>query len=204
MGPKYDRIVATMALGMRLTRILVFFLFLGTAGSGSALERTETRTRDALLAIEGEKTLFSIGHTFDSGMSLALGSPYPRYVVDVKANRSVVFRGYANARTESAEHTLSRSQYEAVLKIIRAFVSSGVRSASSFGYASIHFTIDGKSGSINFDRTNIREYVALRQALEEYLRTKSYRCPVANPVRSIGSDKRLDICAKLVEFEDLI
>jgi hypothetical protein len=165
----------------------------------------EIRTReDALRSIEDEKMLFNILHSFDSGMSLALNSPYPRYNVGVKVNGTVVFRGYANVKTEHAEHKLSKAQYQAVVEILRAFLESGVRSTGNAGYAGIGFTIGGKEGSFNFDRSTIKEYVALRQALEQYLRTRSYRCPVPNPVRSIGGDKKLDICAKLVGFEDLI
>jgi hypothetical protein len=184
----------------------LLFLFISMAAISAALEPGRVTAGSDLPATErhaGKAILLNIGHTFD-GSGLAIGSPYPRYSVDVTANGLVVFRGYSNVRTERGEHTLSKSEFKSLIEAVRAFVRSGVRSANTFGYADIDFALDGKTGRIYFDRTNFREYLALRQALEKYLRTKSYRCPLPDPVRSIGGDRKLDICAKLVEFEDLI
>jgi len=174
----------------------------GTAGGGSGSVQLSQDTR---LEPTGKATLFSLGHSFVGGPSLVIGSPFPHYSVDVLADGSVIFTGYGNVRTEDGKHLLSKSECDELLGVMRTFIRSGVKSASGseWGYASIDYFVDGFRGRFDFDRTNFEEYRSLRNQLEKYLRTKSYRCPVKDPIRT-WRDQKFDICDKLIDFEALI
>jgi len=189
---------------MTVPRPYITLAFITLTMSGISPVTTEAQGKRKLSDAE-RVTVFSLGHDFATGPSLVIGSPFPHYSVDVLADRSVIFTGNGNVRTEDGKHLLSKSEYDELLGVLRTFIRSGVKSASGseWGYASIDYFVDGFRGRFDFDKTNFQEYRSLRNQLEKYLRTKSYRCPVKDPIRT-WRDQKLNICDKLIDFEALV
>jgi hypothetical protein len=118
------------------------------------------------------------------------------YEVEIRDDKVVVFTGLRNVKAQG-QHSfkISSAQYDSVVHLLseREIEKSGAQS-SRYGYvADVTTRIDGIVKTTSIDAfTNYKAFLLLRNALEDILGLRTYRCPYYLS----GSTPQVDVCAQ--------
>jgi len=155
-----------------------------------------------------KQPLFDLVHFSFSGRDRSHSGWGPHYAVQVFSSGTVVFWGANRVKVKHGHHILSPSELKDFLQAVRNLKLFDIPTGPGelyphTHYADVDFLLDGKEGRLSFYGYNANDYARIRNTLEPFLRTMSYRCPVDNSrLRLEGYGIDVDFCERVFEFEE--
>jgi hypothetical protein len=128
----------------------------------------------------------------------------PRYVERVYAGGTVEFNGLDAVRTiRTDHHRLEKARMDELVEKLRSLKLDAQSTEERYPFsvfARLTVSVDGRSHELEFGPKNVARYIEIRELLERYLHTMTYRCPLSQAQREAAVEGTCDQLFELPRY----